>query len=310
MLVVGATGAATSSCCGVRRRAARAAGAPDHRGARLRDGTEVALADARRRRPGHLAVPDAAAGRSLVGLGGAVAVVAGAGRAAARAAGLRARTATLVAAVEAAAAARRGRARAGRGRRARRRGRRAAGTAAPRLVARHRGDGAEVAARGRARRRALPRAAPARPARPRRACGTCGSATAASATHRDGLPGKKDVVVVPRRMRAGGLELQPFYTVEDNLSVRVGAAGGGPPAAPAGARRRVAPPAPARRRSPSRVHRLALGARRRAAAPRARPPGAGAAAVRVLLLHAYGLGGTVRTSFNLAEGSAAAATSS
>ena len=71
-----------------------------------------------------------------------------------------------------------------------------------------------------------------------------------------------------------------------------------PPAPGAESRRRRA----ARRRSPSPIHRLALGlvaALPRGAAARAAP---GDPAVRVLLLHAYGLGGTVRTSFNLAAG--------
>ncbi len=116
--------------------------------------------------------------------------------------------------------------------------------------------------------------------------------------HRDGLPGKKDVVAFPAHV-AGGLERRPFYTVEDNLSVRV--APPAPPAAP--------PPAPgaeSRRRRllggvAVAIHRLALGLvaalPRRAAAPPSGDP-----AVRILLLHAYGLGGTVRTSFNLAAG--------
>src|SRR5439155_14492180 len=44
--------------------------------------------------------------------------------------------------------------------------------------------------------------------------------------HGDGIPNKRQTVVLPAR-RLGGTELQPYYTVEDNLSIR-----SGPPAAP------------------------------------------------------------------------------
>ena len=83
-------------------------------------------------------------------------------------------------------------------------------------------------------------------------------------THRDGLPGKREVLILPA-VTAAGLERQPFYTVEDNLSVRVG-----PPVPAARARRpRGGEPAPAaarrdrRRAAPRRAR-----ARRAAAAPR------------------------------------------
>ena len=118
--------------------------------------------------------------------------------------------------------------------------------------------------------------------------------------HLDGLPGKHDVVVFPAlraRSDGGDLELRPYFTVEDNLSIRCG-----PPRA--GGR------APARRVSESRrrrllggaavaVHRVALALA--AGLPRPRRTPAAQPALRVLLLHAYGLGGTVRTTFNLAE---------
>ncbi len=115
-------------------------------------------------------------------------------------------------------------------------------------------------------------------------------------THRDDLPAKKDVVVFPAA-RAGGLELQPYYTVEDNLSIRVA------PPAPATPSEPAVPGAESRRRRllgglAVAVHRLALGL----AAALPRRPGSGGSQVHVLLLHAYGLGGTVRTSFTLAEG--------
>jgi glycosyltransferase involved in cell wall biosynthesis len=117
--------------------------------------------------------------------------------------------------------------------------------------------------------------------------------------HLDGLPGKKNVVVLPSH-RAGGLELRPFYTVEDKLSVRVAAAGGKPPATA------TIPGAESRRRRllgglAVAVHRAALGLAAALPAPRA-VPAAEPEQVRILLLHAYGLGGTVRIGFNIAAG--------
>ena len=114
-------------------------------------------------------------------------------------------------------------------------------------------------------------------------------------THRDGLPGKKEVLVFPAQ-RAGGLELRPYYTVEDNLSVRARRPHDEPAAAP------VVPGAESRRRRllgglAVALHRAALALAAALPRPRATP----GADVRVLLLHAYGLGGTVRTSLNVAE---------
>jgi glycosyltransferase involved in cell wall biosynthesis len=54
------------------------------------------------------------------------------------------------------------------------------------------------------------------------------------------------------------------------------------------------------------MHRVALALVAAALRPRGRAQAAGQPEVRVLLLHAFGLGGTVRTSFNLAAGLAAA----
>jgi glycosyltransferase involved in cell wall biosynthesis len=173
------------------------------------------------------------------------------------------------------------------------------GAAEPRLVARHRGDGAEVAVpadvRGGRFGARLELASLARAGAWDLRLGD-----RRVGTHLDDLPGKKDVVVFPAH-RAGGLELRPYYTVEDNLSVRV--APPRPQAAPAP----VVPGAQSRRRR--LLGGLAVAAHRAtlalaAALPRPRAA-AGDRKVRILLLHAYGLGGTVRTSFNLAEGLAA-----
>ncbi len=116
--------------------------------------------------------------------------------------------------------------------------------------------------------------------------------------HRDGLPGKRTVVVFPRRGAA-----RPFYTVEDNLSVRVG--GDEEPAADGDGAELAEP----RRRGPLKryvlapvaiaVHRAALALLRRVLHLGA-PGGGDGGGVRILLMHAWGLGGTIRTTFNVA----------
>ena len=173
------------------------------------------------------------------------------------------------------------------------------GDVEPRLVARHRGDGAEVGV-----------AADVRGERFGARLELVSLARAGVwdlrlgdrrlGTHLDDLPGKKDVVVFPAH-RAGGLELWPYYTVEDNLSIRAGEPQSRAVATP------VVPGVQSRRRRllggvAVALHHAALPLA--AALPRPRPA-AGDRKVRILLLHAYGLGGTVRTSFNLAEGLAA-----
>ena len=177
--------------------------------------------------------------------------------------------------------------------------RRAAAAAA--LVARHRarrrrgGASTPAVAAG-----ALRGAPAARPARPR---GRLGPAARRAADRRaPRRPARQEGGRrVPRRTsRAGssGGRSTPSRTTS-----RCASPPPAPPAAPPpGARRGVAPPAAARRRSPSPStgSRSAWSPRCRAAprAPRAGRPRRCA----ILLLHAYGLGGTVRTSFNLAAG--------
>ena len=113
----------------------------------------------------------------------------------------------------------------------------------------------------------------------------------------DGLRGKQGVAVFPA-WRNGTRELRPYYTVHDNLSIRstAGVTTPPPPPRPAGGESR-------RRRllggAAVALHHGALSA---ASLLRRREPAAGAPDVRVLLLHAFGLGGTVRTTFNLLGG--------
>jgi glycosyltransferase involved in cell wall biosynthesis len=109
--------------------------------------------------------------------------------------------------------------------------------------------------------------------------------------HNDGIPDKQRTVVLPRRGNA-----QPYYTSKDNLSVRVG-------------------PAPRRTRQVTKrdggvvreriLRPLAIAAHRLAArlvqlVVRPGKPD-GFDGVRILLMHAYGMGGTIRTCLTLAE---------
>ena len=116
--------------------------------------------------------------------------------------------------------------------------------------------------------------------------------------HEDGVAGKKRAVWYPP-VRIGDREAQAYFTTDDNLSVRVGpprreAPEPGDDDEPPGGglvRRRVLRP-------------LAIAAHRLlapllAAVLRGRGAGAGAD-VRILLMHAYGMGGTIRTALNLA----------
>jgi glycosyltransferase involved in cell wall biosynthesis len=109
--------------------------------------------------------------------------------------------------------------------------------------------------------------------------------------HEDGIPNKRQTVVLPARGRA-----QPYYTVEDNLSIRVG-----PPATahPAQAPRR---PSMLRERvlRPLAIAAHRIGARIVQALVRPGRPD-DFEGVRILLMHAYGMGGTIRTCLTLAE---------
>ena len=119
--------------------------------------------------------------------------------------------------------------------------------------------------------------------------------------HVDGMPGKRRTVSYPAVRIDAEREARPYFTTEDNLSVRVGApqrepdrGGDDDDSQPGGGflRRRVLRPAAIA------AHRLfaplvAALVRRREADERP--------AVRILLMHAYGMGGTIRTALNLAE---------
>jgi glycosyltransferase involved in cell wall biosynthesis len=110
------------------------------------------------------------------------------------------------------------------------------------------------------------------------------------AKHRDGIPNKQRTVALPRRGRA-----QPYYTVDDDLSVRIGAPAETKPAkrpAPSFARERALRPLAIA------AHRI--GSRIVQALVRPGKPD-GFDGVRILLMHAYGMGGTIRTCLTLAD---------
>jgi glycosyltransferase involved in cell wall biosynthesis len=109
--------------------------------------------------------------------------------------------------------------------------------------------------------------------------------------HEDGIPDKQRTVVLPARGQA-----QPYYTVEDNLSIRVG-----PPPQPKPVPKN---PQPGFIREhvvrPMAIAAHRLGARIVQLLVRPGKPD-GFEGVRILLMHAYGMGGTIRTCLTLAE---------
>jgi len=115
-------------------------------------------------------------------------------------------------------------------------------------------------------------------------------------THLDDIPNRKAAVVFPA-VRVGEREVEPYYTREDNLSVRSALPRAAPAAAPGDGEGR---PRLARRllgRPALAAHRVALPVAR--ALARRRPAAGDGRDVRVLLLHAYGMGGTVRATISL-----------
>lgn len=114
----------------------------------------------------------------------------------------------------------------------------------------------------------------------------------------DGVHGKRRIVLYPA-VRAGAREARPGFTDEEDLAIFVGAAGAGEAAPPEAERE----PVSRRRRllgGPAiAVHRLALALVRGLPAPRARP-GRRGPAVRIVVTNAHAMGGTVRTTLNLA----------
>ena len=122
--------------------------------------------------------------------------------------------------------------------------------------------------------------------------------------HRDGIPDKRRTVLLPARKLADGREVGPFFTADDTLSVRAGA----PKPDPA---RRTGPPGRESRRRrllggiAVAVHRAALGLVALLPRGEERAEAAGTVPVRILLTHAYGFGGTIRTTLNIAGALAA-----
>jgi glycosyltransferase involved in cell wall biosynthesis len=127
------------------------------------------------------------------------------------------------------------------------------------------------------------------------------------ATRLDGIANRRAVVAFPP-VKFSGVAVRPIYVRGNGLSVRVVPASAVElPAAPRGGTAGDAIEVSTRRRLfgpiAIRIHRAAIGLatrvlRRRGAAE---PAVEGRTPVRILLVHAYGIGGTIRTSLNLAE---------
>jgi glycosyltransferase involved in cell wall biosynthesis len=130
--------------------------------------------------------------------------------------------------------------------------------------------------------------------------------------HRDGIPGKHEIVLLPSHATGRGaeeLEIRPYYTSSDNLSVVVAPVPAVAPSAPAPPRRggRVSlrrrllgPAAIVLHRVTAALAQAALGHGGHHAGA-ARPAPGEPQRVSILLLHAWGMGGTIRTALNLAE---------
>ncbi len=119
-------------------------------------------------------------------------------------------------------------------------------------------------------------------------------------THLDGIPNRAEATEYPAAV-IGERRVQPYYTVENNVSVR--SLHGEPAPEPAEPPDEDAKPRLARRvlGAPAiALHRLAL---RLAAARAGRPRDVRSDGrdVRIVLLHAWGMGGTVRAAMSLAE---------
>jgi glycosyltransferase involved in cell wall biosynthesis len=130
--------------------------------------------------------------------------------------------------------------------------------------------------------------------------------------HRDGIPGKHEIVLLPSHTVGGDggeLEIRPYYTSSDNLSVVVAPVPAVAPAAPAAPqrggrvslrRRLLGPAATVVHRVTAALAQAALGHGGHHAGA-ARPAPGEPQRISILLLHAWGMGGTIRTALNLAE---------
>ena len=143
-----------------------------------------------------------------------------------------------------------------------------------------------------------------------------GTGTLRFARHLDGVADKKAAYVFPPAalpMTSGSRSLQPYYTVNNGLSVRSQPVL--PPSAPAQAAPTVPGPAQqATGKSYTRLEGRLLEFLRPYARPVARrvirrlparrqipPVGRGRPRISILIVHGYGMGGTVRTVFNQAD---------
>jgi glycosyltransferase involved in cell wall biosynthesis len=131
--------------------------------------------------------------------------------------------------------------------------------------------------------------------------------------HLDGIPDKHHVILLPARtVRRDdtAFEVRPYYTQEDNLAVLVAPPRPRPAAEPSRLptehgpreslrRRLLGPPAVLLHRVVAGLVQLAIGGRDRAR--HHTPPPGTRDRVTILLLHAWGMGGTIRSTLNLAE---------